>query len=62
MIRVVSRARPLIISVSLPLRSTIAVSGEALVVPAGAVEYVADDLSGFADAVDRYREHLRSGS
>ena len=35
-----------------------AASGEAIVVPAGAVEYVASDLTGFADAVDRYRQHL----
>ncbi len=46
----------------IPLPQAIAVSGEALVVPAGAVEYVTSDLAGFADAVDRYRDALRSGS
>jgi len=42
----------------IPLPATGAVSGEALIVPAGAVEYVASDLAGFADAVDRYRHLL----
>ena len=42
----------------IPLPETMAASGEAIVVPAGAVEYVASDLTGFADAVDRYRQHL----
>jgi hypothetical protein len=38
------------------------VSGEALVVPAGAVDYVTSDLTGFGDAVDRYRQHLHGGT
>jgi uncharacterized protein YrrD len=46
----------------IPLPESIAVSGEALVVPSGAVEYIAGDLAGFADAVDRYRAHLRGES
>jgi uncharacterized protein YrrD len=43
----------------LPLPETGAVSGEALIVPATAVDYVTSDLAGFAEAVDRYRELLR---
>ena len=45
----------------IPLPEAVAVSGEALVVPAGAVEYVTSDLTGFGDAVDRYRQHLHGG-
>lgn len=45
----------------LPLPDTGAVSAEALIVPAAATEYVASDLAGFAEAVDRYRDALRSG-
>lgn len=43
----------------LPLPETGAVSGEALIVPAGAVDYIANDLAGFAEAVDSYRDQLR---
>jgi uncharacterized protein YrrD len=43
----------------IPLLQAVAVSGEALVVPASAVEYIASDLAGFGDAVDRYRDALR---
>jgi len=43
----------------LPLPETGAVSGEALIVPATAVEYITTDLAGFAEAVDRYRELLK---
>lgn len=46
----------------LPLPETGAVSGEALIVPAGAVDYIRDDLAGFAEAVDRYRDQLRGTS
>ena len=46
----------------LPLPETGAVSGEALIVPAGAIDYVSDDLAGFAEAVDRYRDQLRGPS
>ena len=46
----------------IPLPEAIAVSGEALVVPASAVDYVASDLAGFADSVERYRQVLRGGS
>jgi sporulation protein YlmC with PRC-barrel domain len=43
----------------LPLPETGAVSGEALIVPATAVDYIAGDLAGFAEAIDRYRDELR---
>lgn len=43
----------------IPLPDTIAVSGEALVVPAAAAEYIRDDLSGFGGAVDDFRARLR---
>jgi sporulation protein YlmC with PRC-barrel domain len=46
----------------IPLPEAIAVSGEALVVPASAVDYVTSDLAGFADSVERYREVLRGDS
>jgi uncharacterized protein YrrD len=41
-----------------PLDDTCAVSGEALIVPASAVDYVTNDLAGFAEAVDRFRNLL----
>jgi uncharacterized protein YrrD len=41
-----------------PLSDTCAVSGEALIVPAAAVDYVTSDLAGFAEAVDRFRDLL----
>ena len=45
-----------------PLPVTGAVSGEALIVPASAIEYISTDLAGFGEAVDRYRDLLgRSG-
>jgi sporulation protein YlmC with PRC-barrel domain len=45
----------------LPLPDTGAVSGEALIVPAAATDYVSSDLAGFAEAVDRYRDALHGG-
>lgn len=45
--------------VLIPLPETLAVSGEALIVPAGATEFVADDLAGFGAAVDAFRARLR---
>lgn len=45
--------------VLLPLPSTLAVSGSALVVPAAAEEFVVDDLAGFGAAVDAFRARLR---
>ncbi len=42
-----------------PLPDTGAVSGEALMVPAAAVEYVTSDFAGFAEAVERFRSLMR---
>lgn len=42
----------------IPLPDTIAVSGEALVVPASITGFVADDLAGFGAAVDAFRAQL----
>ncbi len=36
-----------------------ALGGEALIVPASAVEYIATDFAGFGEAIDRYRDLLR---
>ena len=47
--------------VLIPLPDTMAVSGEALIVPAQATEFVADDLAGFGASVDAFRDHLRGG-
>lgn len=44
--------------VLIPLPDTVAVSGEALIVPSGAVEFVSHDLAGFGAAVARFRAHL----
>lgn len=41
-----------------PLPETGAVSGEALIVPASAAEYIATDFAGFGEAIDRYRNLL----
>ena len=45
--------------VLLPLPDALAVSGEALIVPAGATDFVAHDLAGFGAAVAAFRGHLR---
>ena len=45
-----------------PLPDTLAVSGEALVVPDAATEFIRDDLAGFGAAVDEFRERLRAGA
>ena len=45
-----------------PLPDTLAVSGEALVVPDSATEFIRDDLAGFGAAVDEFRERLRAGA
>jgi uncharacterized protein YrrD len=42
-----------------PLPDAGAISGETLIVPASTVDYVASDLAGFAEAVDRFRDLLR---
>lgn len=48
--------------VLIPLPDSIAVSGENLIVPAAAIEYVTDDLSGFGAAVEAFREHLHGAA
>jgi uncharacterized protein YrrD len=48
--------------VLIPLPDTVAVSGEHLIVPAGATEYVSEDLSGFGAAVEAFRAKLREGT
>jgi len=45
--------------VLIPLPDTLAVSGEALMVPEEALEFIADDLSGFGAAVEEFRARLR---
>jgi uncharacterized protein YrrD len=45
--------------VLIPLPDTVAVSGENLIVPAAATEFVSEDLSGFGAAVDAFRARLR---
>ncbi|MGH3980675.1 MAG: PRC-barrel domain-containing protein [Pseudonocardiaceae bacterium] len=45
--------------VFLPLPDTNAVSGENLIVPAAAIEFVSEDLAGFGAAVDAFRTRLR---
>ena len=47
--------------VLIPLPDTIAVSGEHLIVPAAATEFVGNDLTGFGAAVDAFRARLRQG-
>lgn len=48
--------------VLIPLPDTVAVSGENLIVPAAATEFVSDDLAGFGAAVDAFRARLREGA
>jgi uncharacterized protein YrrD len=43
----------------IPIGDTVALSGDALVVPAVVEEFVHDDLSGFGSAVEEYRQRLR---
>jgi uncharacterized protein YrrD len=45
--------------VLIPLPDTVAVSGDHLIVPAGALDFVADDLAGFGAAVEGFRARLR---
>ncbi len=47
--------------VFLPLPDTLAVSVEALIVPAAAVDFVTDDLSGFGASVEDFRARLQEG-
>ena len=46
--------------VLLPLPDTLAASGDNLVVPATATDYVRDDIAGFGAAVDDFRRQLAS--
>ena len=48
--------------VLIPLPDTVAVSGEHLIVPATATEFISDDLAGFGAAVDAFRSRLREGA
>lgn len=45
--------------VLIPLPDTISVSGEALIVPATAIDFISDDLSGFGASVEAFRARLR---
>jgi uncharacterized protein YrrD len=45
-----------------PLPDTLAVSGEALMLPDTAIEFIRDDLAGFGAAVEEFRRRLRPGS
>ncbi|SHH63456.1 Uncharacterized protein YrrD, contains PRC-barrel domain [Jatrophihabitans endophyticus] len=47
--------------VLIPLPDTIAASGEHLIVPASAKDFVGSDLAGFGAAVDDFRSQLRGG-
>ena len=48
--------------VLIPLPDTVAVSGENLIVPAAATEFVSEDLAGFGAAVDAFRARLRESA
>jgi len=48
--------------VLIPLPDTVAVSGEILMVPAAALDFVGHDLTGFGAAVRDFRAKLRQGS
>ena len=45
----------------IPLPAAMAVSGENLMVPAAATDFVTDDLAGFGAAVDAFRARLAAG-
>ncbi|MGV8873996.1 MAG: PRC-barrel domain-containing protein [Rhodococcus sp. (in: high G+C Gram-positive bacteria)] len=46
-------------TVLIPLPDTLAASGEHLMVPASATDFVRDDLAGFGAAVDAFRAQLK---
>jgi len=48
--------------VFIPLPDTVAVSGENLIVPAAATEFVSEDLAGFGASVGAFRTRLREGA
>jgi sporulation protein YlmC with PRC-barrel domain len=47
--------------VLIPLPDTLAASGEHLMVPAAAKDFVSHDLAGFGAAVEAFRAHLEAG-
>ncbi|CCQ17307.1 PRC-barrel domain protein [Rhodococcus sp. AW25M09] len=49
-------------TVLIPLPDTLAASGEHLMVPASATDFVRDDLAGFGAAVDAFRAQLKGTS
>lgn len=49
-------------TVFIPLPDVLAVSGEALIVPSGAVEFISHDLAGFGGAVAAFRTQHGGGS
>jgi sporulation protein YlmC with PRC-barrel domain len=48
--------------VLMPLPDTMAASGEHLIVPASATQFVRHDLAGFGAAIDDFRRQLRGGA
>ncbi len=46
----------------IPLPDTLSASGEHLMVPSSARDFVTDDLAGFGAAVDDFRVHLSGGA
>lgn len=49
-------------NVFIPMPDTSAISGERIVVPDAAVDYIRDDLTGFGGAVAEFRERLSGGT
>lgn len=45
----------------IPLPDTLAASGEHLMLPATATDFVSQDLAGFGSAVEAFRKHLSEG-
>lgn len=45
----------------IPWDDALAASGEAVIVPAAAVDYIAEDFAGFGAAIDGFRSRLRNG-
>jgi sporulation protein YlmC with PRC-barrel domain len=52
-----SRGRRLYI----PWADSLAASSEAVIVPAAAVDYIADDFAGFGAAIEGFRSRLQAG-
>lgn len=49
-------------NVFIPLPDTMAISGDNIIVPDSATDYVSDDLSGFGSAVTEFRSRLQEDS